>query len=365
MTLVLVGVVLPWIVIAVGGMILYQMLGQHGRMLQLVEELEDEVDDLHFEQMKPPPGLPPGSSAPSFELPDLADHRITLDQFRGRRVLLIFFSPDCVYCQDMAPRLALLPSDGGAGRPVPVLVSVGAVEGHRAFMEQHDIRCPVLLEESEERPVAALYGAEGTPTGYLIDEEGVLISGVADGADALLALAEPNYVPPAPASQAVGQRAAITRRVGSGLDGLRVGAQAPAFRLPRLDGGELSLEDYRGRRLLVVFSDPDCKPCDALAPELERLHRTGTDVAVVMVGRGEVKANRAKVKEHGLSFPVALQRDWEISRLYRKAGVTPSGYLIDEAGRIAADLAAGGEEIMALIAGRHVAARERGGAGAE
>ena len=363
MILVLVGVVLPWIVIVLAGWIGLRMMGQHGRMMQLLEELEDEVDDLYLERMKTPPGLPAGSAAPPFELPDLAGHRITLEQFRGRRVLLIFFNPDCAFCQEMAPQIAGLPWDGADGRPVPVLLSTGDVEKHRAFMEQHDIRCPVLLQESEEGPVAALYRAEGTPTGYLIDEQGVLISGVADGADALLALADPNYVPPAPGPQAAGHRVSTPTRAGSGVEGLSVGAPAPAFRLPRLEGGELSLEDYRGRRLLLVFSDPECKPCDALMPELERLQRAGPGVAVVMVGRGGVKANRAKVKQYGLSFPVALQRDWEVSRLYRKPGVTPSGYLIDEGGKIVADLAAGGDEIMTLLAGRDVAASERGDAG--
>jgi peroxiredoxin len=359
-TLVLVGIVFPWIVIAVAGWIVFRMLGQHGRMLQLLDELEEEVVDLEAEHPGTIP-LPAGSTAPPFDLPDLAGRRITLEQFRGRRALLIFFNPDCAFCQEMTPRIAALPWDGADGRPVPVLISTGDVEKHRAFMEQHDIRCPVLLQESEEAPVARLYGAEGTPTGYLIDEKGVLLSGVADGADALLALADPKYAPREASPQAAGRRVSPASWAGSVGQGVRVGAPAPAFRLPRLDGGELSLEDYRGRQVLLVFSDPECKPCDALVPELERLHRTGADVAVVMIGRGGVKANRAKVKQYGLTFPVALQRDWEVSRLYRKAGVTPSGYLIDEGGKIAADIAAGGDEILARLAGQDVAANQMRG----
>ena len=38
--------------------------------------------------------------------------------------------------------------------------------------------------------------------------------------------------------------------------GRKAGEGAPEFRLPRLDGGELSLEELRGRRVLLVFSDP-------------------------------------------------------------------------------------------------------------
>jgi peroxiredoxin len=158
---------------------------------------------------------------------------------------------------------------------------------------------------------------------------------------------------------AAGRHVSTARHASSGVEGLKVGDSAPTFRLPRLDGGELSLEDFQGRRLFLVFSDPECQPCDALAPGLERLHRTATDLAVVMIGRGEAKANRAKVKQHGLTFPVALQRDWEISRLYRRVGVTPSAYLIDEIGKIAGDMAAGGGEILALFAGQDTAASRK------
>jgi hypothetical protein len=48
-----------------------------------------------------------------------------------------------------------------------------------------------------------------------------------------------------------------------------------------------------------------------------------------MVSRRDAEANRQKVKEHGLTFPVVLQKQWEISLRY---GIfaTPVGYLIDE-----------------------------------
>jgi peroxiredoxin len=130
--------------------------------------------------------------------------------------------------------------------------------------------------------------------------------------------------------------------------GLKAGTSAPDFRLPRLDGGYLSLEDFRGQRLLLVFSDPHCGPCEALAPQLQKLHRDHPEVAMLIISRGEPKANRAKVKEHGLSFPVVLQRHWEISRKYAMFA-TPIAYLIDEAGLIAMDVAVGVEAIQMLL----------------
>jgi peroxiredoxin len=130
--------------------------------------------------------------------------------------------------------------------------------------------------------------------------------------------------------------------------GLKAGTPAPEFRLPRLDGGELALEAYRGRRVLLVFSDPDCGPCQQLAPELERLHRRRPDLAVLMVSRRDPEANRRKVDELGLTFPVALQRSWEVSLKYAYFA-TPVGYLIDERGIIAADVAVGVEPILGLV----------------
>jgi len=149
--------------------------------------------------------------------------------------------------------------------------------------------------------------------------------------------------------------------------GLKAGTRAPEFRLPRLDGGELSLEQLRGRRVLLVFSDPHCGPCNHLAPELEKFHRENSrkqhspsplpsppgegealPIELVMISRGEPKENRAKVKEHGLTFPIILQQQWEISRRYAMFA-TPIAYLIDENGVIAQDVAVGVDPVLALL----------------
>jgi peroxiredoxin len=127
-------------------------------------------------------------------------------------------------------------------------------------------------------------------------------------------------------------------------DGLKAGAPAPDFRLPCLDGSERSLQDFRGRRVLLVFSDPHCGPCQALAPYLQKFCLEHPDVSVLMISRGDPKENRAKVKEHGLTFPVVLQQRWEISRRYA-IFATPVAYLIGETGLILHDVAVGVDSI--------------------
>jgi peroxiredoxin len=149
-------------------------------------------------------------------------------------------------------------------------------------------------------------------------------------------------------------------------DGLKAGTSAPNFRLPRADGrGELALDQWRGRHLLLVFSDPHCGPCQVLAPHLEKFHRengarpassphqegdreSSCPPQVVVISRGDPKENRAKIKELGLTFPVLLQGQWEISRLYAMFA-TPMAYWIDDQGVILNDVAVGVEPIRALM----------------
>jgi peroxiredoxin len=172
------------------------------------------------------------------------------------------------------------------------------------------------------------------------------------GGDGAVASGNGHAVKPARGKANLGLAASRINR-----NGLKAGTPAPGFRLPRLDGGELALEDYRGQRVLLVFSDPDCGPCEELAPHLEEFHRHSGDIHVLMISRRDADVNRRKVKAFGLTFPVVLQRHWQISLLY---GIfaTPVAYLIDKQGIIAADVASGADAIQALISGAAEAGKE-------
>jgi len=137
--------------------------------------------------------------------------------------------------------------------------------------------------------------------------------------------------------------------------GLKAGAAAPEFRLPRIDGGELSLDGLRDRRVLLVFTDPRCGPCDELAPRLQELHQKRPDLQVIAVSRRDAEETRAKAATLRLTFPIVMQKNWEISLKYGMFA-TPIGYLIDERGTIVRDVAVGVEPILTLAdeaAGAH------------
>ena len=143
-------------------------------------------------------------------------------------------------------------------------------------------------------------------------------------------------------------------------NGLKAGTLAPPIDLPDLNGGHAALADFRGRHVLLVFSDPHCAPCDALAPrltDLELRHR-GDGLALMMVSRGDVAENRRKADQHGFGFPVVLQRRWEVSKEF---GIfaTPVAFLIGPDGVIVRDVGIGMDGIMAL-AGEPVPVRTGG-----
>jgi len=349
--MIIIAAIFPWLLIAIGAWLGYQLVRQNGRILLRLEAIEKRLAGQPADDRRKPAGLPIGAPAPDFELPDLAGRRRKLSEFRGQDVLLIFFGPKCGFCTRMAADLAALPTDGTGGRPIPIVVTNGDVDENRKLVEQYGIHGVVLLQEKME--IGARYHAQGTPMGYRIDAEGRIASELAVGAEPLLKLAGAQAPPrPAPSANGIGKvekGSAHPSLARSRLNrtGLKAGTVAPEFRLPLLDGGELALADLHGRRVLLVFSDPKCGPCDQLAPRLQELHRTRPDLQVVVISRRDAEATRAKAEALGLTFPIVMQRQWEVSLQYGMFA-TPIGYLIDERGTIVKDVAVGDEPILAL-----------------
>ena len=70
-----------------------------------------------------------------------------------------------------------------------------------------------------------------------------------------------------------------------------------------------------------------------------------------MVSRGSRRSTGPRRRQHGLTFPIVLQKQWEISREYGKFA-TPIGYLVDAEGIIAKEVAIGVEPILSLLSAR-------------
>ena len=116
-----------------------------------------------------------------------------------------------------------------------------------------------------------------------------------------------------------------------GRDGLKPGKRAPDFTLLNVDGDEVSLHDFNGRKVLLVFTQSGCSPCKAIVPELNRL---GPDQQVLVVNNGGLQATREWSTESATRFPVLAQTQFSVSKKY-EVFATPFAFLIDEKGVIA------------------------------
>src|SRR5689334_19442956 len=99
------GLILAWCFIAAGSWLVWQLVKQNGRILLRLDELEKRLDELTFGEENKTAGLPLDSTAPEFSLPDLNGNHRRLAEYRGQRLLLIFFNPECGFCRDMMPKL--------------------------------------------------------------------------------------------------------------------------------------------------------------------------------------------------------------------------------------------------------------------
>jgi peroxiredoxin len=119
-----------------------------------------------------------------------------------------------------------------------------------------------------------------------------------------------------------------------GRTGLRLGKKAPDFILQSTAGGEAALHDFAGRKVLLLFVQPGCSPCQAIVPELNRLQGAG-NLQVLAVHNGDVEAARQWTSKVEARFPVLVQQNREVSRRY-EVFATPFAFVLNEKGVITA-----------------------------
>jgi peroxiredoxin len=103
--------------------------------------------------------IEPGSAAPDFTLPDQDGREVSLADFRGRTLVLVFypadFSPTCTdqlnLYQEVLPQL----EEEGAAL---VGISVDGAYCHKAFQAHLNITIPLLADFHPKGEVARAYG---------------------------------------------------------------------------------------------------------------------------------------------------------------------------------------------------------------
>jgi thiol-disulfide isomerase/thioredoxin len=153
-----------------------------GKISTALAEGPDAIRDLVARSTLPAP-VKKGEVVPALQLPDLDGRTLDLGALRGRRTLVLFWSPSCGYCQQMLEDVKKLERERAADAPELLIISSGTAEANR----EQGFRSPVLLDRIFG--AGSVLGAGGTPSAVIIDEQGVVASEVGVGAPAVLALA--------------------------------------------------------------------------------------------------------------------------------------------------------------------------------
>lgn len=121
--------------------------------------------------------------------------------------------------------------------------------------------------------------------------------------------------------------------------GLEIGQKAPEFTLETLDGTKVSLQDLKGKKVLLNFWASWCKPCKDEMPHMQKVYEKynhqNVEILAINLTIGKEKPEDAKAfaEELGLTFPILLDKEGKIGDLYKIIPL-PTSYFIDEDGFI-------------------------------
>ncbi len=129
---------------------------------------------------------------------------------------------------------------------------------------------------------------------------------------------------------------------------LEIGTKAPAFTLPDQNGEMHSLEDYRGKKVVLYFYPKDMTAgCTKQACAFAQLYPQFLEKGAVVIGvsKDSVASHKKFEEKHGLPFTLLSDTEkeviqaydvWKEKKNYGKVsmGVVRTTYLINEDGVI-------------------------------
>ncbi len=116
---------------------------------------------------------------------------------------------------------------------------------------------------------------------------------------------------------------------------VEAGTVAPDFTLPLMNGGNVSLSDYRGKVVLLNIWATWCNPCREEMPSMNQFYQNmkGKPFEILAASidtRGSTDVEPF-VKQLGLTFPVLLDSNKQVNGMYQATGV-PESFIIDKNG---------------------------------
>jgi peroxiredoxin len=272
-----------------------------------------------FAQSPAPAALEPGDAARDFALSNGSGVIVTLSDIRqdARLTVIEMVNIYCDACRSMAPELNALAGEySGQGVRFVAVALANTPQEVSAINESWHMSYPVLADP--DKTTLHLYGAAKVPQFFIVDADGIIrvrdtfkrVKKLRQKIDTLLMDA-----PAAPSAGDVAPPFRIENRFGDTV------AVDFGLRHQNTVLGFFAADDERNRAYARVLAD-----------QYFRFRSSGLRVFAVMPGSFSGSISRF-VEENGIGYPVLVDRDREISRLY---GVESSSEIVvvNERGRI-------------------------------
>ncbi|CAM4465364.1 thioredoxin-dependent thiol peroxidase [Paenibacillus phoenicis] len=153
---------------------------------------------------------------------------------------------------------------------------------------------------------------------------------------------------------------------------VQIGQHVPDFQLPAANGEEISLSQFRGRKVVLYFYPKDSTPaCTQEACDFRDLAQAYGEYGAVVLGISgdSVKSHARFAMKQGLNFPLLSDEShevcrmfgvWQLKKMYGREyeGIVRSTFLIDEEGKLLREwrgvrVKGHAEEVLALLQGRY------------
>jgi peroxiredoxin len=233
-----------------------------------------------------------GSNAPAFTLKSLDGANVSLSEFSNKVVVLFFFGNNCPSCKAAAPSVESMLAEPFASSTDYMLLGLDQWDGNaasvQAFKSATNVTFPLLLNASG---VAADYKTTFDRI-VVIDKSGkIVFSGKQSAATDI---------------------AAAKAKVMELVNPVTPVALAPGFTLKSLEGGDVSLSNYKNKVVTLFFFGNNCPSCKAVAPSVQSTLVTpfASNTSYAVLGLDQWNGNAASVQAFktatNVTFPLLL-----------------------------------------------------------
>ena len=118
----------------------------------------------------------------------------------------------------------------------------------------------------------------------------------------------------------------------------QIGDKAPDFTLESIDGKSISISDFRGKTVLIVFTSVNCKECEDQMPYLIGAYQQANGELVVLDIYHMIYDTRIiqdyVTKKQFTTFPALPDPENKVANTYGATRFPPTNFIIDSAGII-------------------------------